>query len=352
MFLSCQKKETKQTTAIYPVKIIKSIKKNVPIYLDNIGHVESINTVNVNSRIEGELMEVHFKEGDEVKEGDLLFTIDPRPYKADLEKAMGQLDESIANLFIAKDRFVRNKDLIKDEYISQLDFETLSADVKKSEALVKQNQGNLDYAKLNLEYCYIYAPISGKTGVLQVTKGNMIYPSNQEKIITINQLDPIYITFYSPEKELPKIQRYAKEKKLSVKVAFEDLKNSTSEGLLDLIDNEVDTQTGLIKLRAVFENQERKLWPGKFVKTRLILTELQNTIVIPFKAILMTSGGPIVFVIKGNNRAELRHVETGQREDDDIIILKGLEENEDVVIDGQLNLAQDTQIIIKSDEGK
>lgn len=334
----------------YPVKIVKSEKKDAPIYFDSIGHVESILSVNITARVEGQLMKIHFNEGDEVKKGAPLFTIDPRPYKAELDNAIGLLDESVANLYIAKDKFTRNKELAKVDYISQLDFETLTADVAKGEALVKQNQANVENAKLNLDYCYINAPVSGKTGIIQIDQGNMIYPSAQQDIVSINQIAPIFVTFTSSEKNLPAIQKYSKAAPLKLQVAFEDLDNPVAEGIVDMIDNQVDPSTGLIKLRATFENLERELWPGKFVKTRLILMMAKDAIIIPYKAIQQTSTGPVVFIIKEDETAELRKIELGQRQDENIIIVSGLSENESVVIDGQLNLSQGTKVNIKTDE--
>ena len=350
--LGCSKKQVTKKEIAYPVQIATSQKKDSPIFSDNIGHVESITSVDIRSRIEGQLMDVHFSEGDYVKKGDLLFTIDPRPYKANLDKAIGLLDESVANLYIAKDRFIRNKDLIKDEYISQLDFETLTADVAKNEALVKQNQANVDNAELNLEYCYIYSPFKGKTGILQIDKGNMIYPNSNKQIITLNQIAPIYVTFYLPEKELPRIQKYNKICPLKLKVAFEDLDLDSIDGTLHMIDNEVDAETGMIKLRGIFNNLDKDLWPGKFVKTRLIITTEKDAIVIPFKAVVLTSKGPTVFVIKEDNKAELRNVKLGQREQNNIIILSGIKDNEKVVVDGQLNLKAGSKVNIKTKDKK
>ena len=350
---SCSKKNQQSSASVtYPVKVVKAEKKEAHIYIDSIGHVTPILSVKINSRIEGQLMEVHFNQGDEVKEDDLLFTIDPRPYQAELDKAMGLLDESIANLYIAKDRFKRNKDLAKEEYISQLDFETLTTDVAKGEALVKQNQANVENAKLNLDYCYIYSPISGKTGILQIDKGNMIYPSDRQDIISINQIAPIYVNFTTSEKNLSIIQSLSQTTPLKLQVAYEDLSHPFAEGTLDMIDNQVDQDTGLITFKAIFDNSDRKLWPGKFVKTRLILKTEKNAILIPFKALHQTASGPIVFVIKDDDTADLRQVQLGQRQDDNIIILKGVEEGEQVVMDGQLNLSQGTKVTIKTDEKK
>lgn len=348
--LSCSKKQQGSVPPAYPVRVVNAEKKDCLIYLDSIGHVEPINTISITARVEGELIKVHFTEGDEVKENDLLFTIDPRPYKAELDKAMGQLDESVANLYKAKDTFIRNKDLIKNEYISQLEFDTLAANVSVGEGMVKQNQANVETAKLNLEYCYIRSPISGKTGILMIDQGNMIYPTNQQEIITINQMAPIYVSFTAKEIDLAKIQQYLKIAPLKLKVADVDLKSPIAEGLLQMIDNQVDQSTGLITLRATFANDDRSLWPGKFVKTRLILYTQKDSIVIPFKAVQLSTVGPIVFVIKDDNTTDKRKVELGQREDDYIIIMSGVGENEKVVVDGQLNLSQGTKVTIITDE--
>lgn len=344
--LSCNKKEEKPKVPTYSVKEAKVKKQDAPIYLDNIGHVESITSIKITSRVEGELLDVHFKEGDIVNEGDLLLTIDPRPYEATLKKTKGVLEENKANLFMAKDKFLRNESLIKDDYISQLDFEELATNVSRIEALIKQNKADIEQAKLNINYCHIHAPVSGKMGILQVDKGNMIYPDSQDYIVILNQIEPIYAVFFMPERQLPRIQKYAKENALKVRVAFEDLSENYIEGTLDLIDNQVDKQTGMIKLRAVFDNKNNLLWPGKFVKVRLILTTQKDALLVPFQSVVSTTDGPKIFIIKQNNTVEMRSVTLGQREDDNIIILKGVQEGEKVVLTGQQNLMDGSKISI------
>lgn len=349
ILVGCSKKEQKRTEPVYAVKSAIVEKKDLPLYLDNIGHIVSINSVNINSRIEGELLKVHFKEGQEVKEGDLMFTIDPRPYENQLSQAQGLLDENIANLYIAKDKLLRNSELIKEDYISQLDFDQLNTDVVRLESIIKQNQAELENAKLNLAYCYIYAPINGKTGILQINEGNMIYPNNQNTLITLNQITPIYVQFSAPEIELPRIQKYFNNEKLKVRVAFEDLEKEYIEGELFLIDNSVDTENGMINLKAQFQNENRVLWPGKFVKTRLILTIQKDALMVPYQAIQNTVDGPKIFVIK-DNKIEIRAVILGQKEDENIIIEKGVSAGEIVVTEGQINLYNGAMVSIKEDE--
>ena len=350
LFISCSKKEVKKPAPSYPVKVKEVIKKEVPIYIDNIGHVDPIVTIDIKARVEGELMEINFIEGKEVQANDLLFIIDPRPYEKALEKSKSVLEENLANLYIAKDKFMRYSSLVKQEYISELNFEEIAAQVAGGEALIKQNQTEIEDAKLNLSYCTIRAPISGMPGILKTDLGNMIYPNSQTPLVTLNQMAPIYVVFYVPEKELPRVQKYAREKDLTVRVAFEDLDNKYIEGKLNLIDNEVDMKTGQIRLRAIFDNKERILWPGKFVKTRLILKTDPDALIIPFQAVQITSTGPKVFIVKEDERAELRDVVLGQREGLDVIIKKGVSENEKVVIEGQFNLADGTKIFIKEDK--
>lgn len=350
LFFSCSKKEEKKPPLSYAVKIAKAQKMDAPIFLDNIGHVVSVTSIDINSRIEGQLLKVHFEEGDEVKENELLFTIDPRPYENQLAEAQGLLEENVANLYIAKDKLIRNSALVKDDYISQLDYDQLKTDVARIEAIIKQNEASVENAKLNLSYCYIYAPIAGKMGILEIDQGNMIYPDIQSTLTTLNQITPIQVQFTAPEKELPRIQKYFNEGPLTLQVAFEDLAENYIEGKLFMIDNAVDKETGMINLKGVFPNEDRMLWPGKFVKTRLILTIQKDALILPFQAIINTLDGPKIFIVKEDNTVEMRAVQLGQREDENIIIDSGVKEGERVVTEGQLNLYNGVKVTIN--EGK
>ncbi|HRW58708.1 MAG TPA: efflux RND transporter periplasmic adaptor subunit [Chlamydiales bacterium] len=349
LMISCNKKPEKTPPPSYPVKVTKAISKDVPLYIPAFGHVESIDSVKINTRVEGELMNVHFKEGQEVKEGDLLFTIDPRPYAAELAQQEALLMENMADLKIAQDKLQRNRSLIEKDYISQLDYEEMEANVSKLEAVIEQNLSAIANAKLNLEYCEILAPIDGKTGILTITKGNMIYPSSSETLITIQKLDPIYITFSVPEKRLPDIQKYSQIATLDVEVSYEFEKMKSYMGKLEIINNLVNVDTGMIKLRGVFQNESKELWPGKFIYTKLILTTLKDAVLIPSQCIQITQAGKFVFVLKEDQTVEMRKVETGQRQDEFIVIEKGLKKDETVVTEGQLNLYPDAHVFISSE---
>ncbi len=342
MFFSCHKKK-KEPMQVFPVKTVCSIKKDAPIYIENIGHVEPVMKIDVRSRVDGILQEVFFKEGEEVKKGDIIFTIDPRNYKAELDKQEGLLQENTANFTLAKDKVIRYKDLYKDEYISAIDYETILTNYTKYDAIIKQNEADLDNAKANLSYCWIYSPIDGKTGILNYDKGNLIAKDDTTPIISINQIKPIYVTFFVPEKDLIKIQKYVRDD-LKILATFDDFTKDSIEGELNLIDNEIDQNTAMIKIRGIFKNEDKRLWPGLFVRTRLILTIKKDAIIIPFQAIQLTPDGPVVFVVKDNDTVEMKKVVLGQREDNNIIVESGIGENEKVVIQGQINLLDGSKI--------
>jgi multidrug efflux system membrane fusion protein len=344
--ISCHpKQKAAPPPPAYPVKVVTAEKKDAPIFIEALGHVDSLTTINLRSRIEGELVGVHFKQGQEVKKNDLLFTIDPRPYEAALKEAKGALEQNLANLALSEEKVKRYRLLAKDEYYSQMDYETLQSDFASSSALVVQSQAQVDTALINLNYCWIYAPIDGMTGILQVDFGNLVSQDGQT-LTTLNQMDPIYVTFSIPEIDLPKVQN-RNVACTKVLAAYEDFTSQTFEGTLFMLDNTVDNKTGMIKLRALFTNNERKLWPGQFIRTRLILNILKDAVVIPYTAIQLTLSGPVVFVVKPDNTVDQRPVKLGQREDSNVIILSGLSSGDTIVTEGQINLFQGARIAIR-----
>ncbi len=332
----------------YPVQLGKTVQKTVPLFIEALGHVEPIITVQVRSRIEGELMEVYFTEGQEVKKDDLLFTIDPRPYEASLKNAKGALEQAMANLALAEEKVKRYAQLTRDEYYSQIDYESLQASYASNMAAVQQAEANVDSAALNLEYCWIYAPINGLSGILQIDKGNLVSADGPQQLITLNQMAPIYVTFSIPEIDLYKVRKAHSKGGLKTLACFESFATEMFEGKLQMFDNMVDSQTGMINLRAVYENADRSLWPGQFVRIRLITGEQQNAVLIPYTAIQQTQTGPIVYAVKEGNTVEIRKVELGQREDENVIILKGLNSDETIVVEGQLNLYEGASIFVPS----
>ncbi len=353
LFLTSCAKKAPSPPPIYPVQIGMAVSKPMPLFLEALGHVESITSIQIRSRIEGELTGVFFTQGKEVKQGDLLFTIDSKPYEAALKEAQGALEQSLAELALAEEKVKRYRILAKDEYYSQIDYETLQANFASTAAAVQQNQGAVDSANINLDYCWIYAPIDGMLGILNVDYGNLVAAPDgkTDPLVILNQMAPIYVTFSLPEFQLPQIQRAYKKQELKVIAAYDQFDEETFIGALFMIDNQVDPQTGMIKLRATFDNEKRDLWPGQFVRTRLILSTLQNAVVIPTAAVQMTLTEPIVFVVKQGNTVEQRTVKLGQREGDEIIILEGLKGEEKIVTEGQINLFNDAKIFIPQEGG-
>ena len=343
---ACHKKAQAPAAPTYPVKVSKSKEKEAPIYIETLGHVDSITSIQLKSRIEGELVGVHFKQGDDVNQGDLLFTIDPRPYEAALKETNAQLEQTEANLALAGEKVKRYRTLAKDEYYSQIDYETLQSNFAATSALAEQNRAAVDSALINLNYCWIYAPIDGMMGLLQIDFGNLV-KNDGNTISTLNQMAPIYVTFSIPEFQLHRVQKYQREGTLKVLSAYENFKGEVFEGKLYMIDNKVDKNTGMITLRAIYENTKRELWPGQFVRTRLVLHTLPNAVIIPYSAIQLTQKGPVVFVVKSDHTVEQRSITLGQREDENIIITKGLKGGETIVTEGQLNLYDGAKVNIK-----
>ena len=343
---ACHKKPAEETRVSYPVRTGIAIQKEAPIFIEALGPVDSITSIQIKSRIEGELTGVYFTQGQEVKKDDLLFTIDPRPYQADVKAAQATLDQNLANLALAGEKVKRYRTLAKDEYYSQIDYETLQADFASTAALVDQNRATLDSALINLNYCWIYAPIDGMMGILQIDFGNLV-ADDGATMSTLNQMAPIYVTFAIPEFQLPKIQKYNRDGNLKVLAAYEDFTGEIFEGKLLMLDNTVDENTGMITLRALFENTKRELWPGQFIRTRLILYTVSDAVIIPYTALQLTQSGPVVFVVKEDKSVEQREVTLGQREDENVIVLKGLAAGEKIVTEGQLNLFNKAYVDIK-----
>ena len=347
-FSSCEKNKTPKAPTSFPISVDTVQQKTAFLYIDTIGHVQPLVSVDIRSRVEGQLEHVYFKEGQNVKKDSLLFLIDPAPFQAELDKSKALLLENLANLQLSKDTLKRYVTLIPDDYVSQLNIEQYQTEVLKNEALVAQNEATIEEAKLNLSYCQIASPVDGKTGILQIDQGNLIAPNSSTPLITINQITPIYATFSVPEKNLPTLKEYNKKGSLEIHVAFEqkDLEKKFILGKINLLDNTVNTQTGMIKLRAIFPNEDTALWPGQYLQVRVVLTPVENALIIPFQAVQLTTSGPVVFVVKEDNTVDMKPVTLGQRQDENIIVTKGVRKEDKIVIKGLQNLSQGAHIFI------
>jgi multidrug efflux system membrane fusion protein len=332
---------------VVPVMVATVEEKTVPVQLTAIGNVEAYSTVAIKSRVTGELKQVHFKEGQDVPSGALLFTIDSAPYEADLKRAQAILARGQALTKKAEEDLRRYADLVKLDYISQEQYDQVSTNLEALKAQIKADQAAVETARLQFSYCSIYAPVTGRTGILMADKGNMIRANDEKAMVIINQIQPVYVTFSLPEQTLSEIKKYSTGGKLKIRALLPKEEEHPEEGLLSFIDNTVDKTTGTIRLRGTFSNQGKRLWPGQFVNLILALTSQPNTLVIPSQAIQTGLEGQYVYVVKPDLKAENRPVKTGRSLDGHTAIEQGLKGEEMIVIDGQFQLVPGTKVQIK-----
>jgi multidrug efflux system membrane fusion protein len=361
-----------------PVTVAVASQKDVPVEIQVIGNVEAYSTISVKAQVGGELTKVYFHEGDYVKKGDPLFTIDPRPFENALNQALATVakDEAVlgqakanlardtANLRYQESQADRYSELFKGGIISKDQSEQLratadattqavaadNAAIKSAEADLASAKVAVEQARVQLEYTSIKSPIDGRSGNLNIKQGNVIAPNGAE-LMTITQVEPIYVTFSVPEAQLSDIKRYMAERTLPVRAQLQDETSSEETGTLTFIDNSVDTTTGTIKLKGTFENRDRKLWPGQFVRVTLRLSTRPRAIIVPNQAIQTGQNGTFVYVVKPNRTVEVRYVTASLRVDQDMVVDKGLEAGETVVTEGQLRLAPDSRVVVRDGRG-
>lgn len=326
-----------------PVLATQAVAKAMPVEVTGFGNVQAYSKVAVRSRITGELMKVHFQEGQDVKRGDLLFTIDPRPSEAALHQAQANLARDEAQADNARVEFDRNKKLFEASLISHDEFDKAESNLKALQAAVLSDQAAVSNAALNLEFTSIASPIDARTGNLLVHPGNIVQAGG-DVLVTLNQIRPIYVTFSVPEQHFGDITRRMAETKLPVQAklpsttsADEGTDNSVL-GELSFLDNSVDATTGMIQLKATFPNQDNALWPGQFLQVVLKLKEQANSIVVPAQAVQTGQTNDFVFVVKADQSVEMRPVKPGLSRGGETIVERGLSVGETVVTDGQLRL--------------
>ena len=311
--------------------------QDVPRYLDEIGHNAAFETVTVTPQVGGRIVERHFTDGDNVKKGQLLFVIDPRPYKAQVDPAQATLSQNKAALELAKIQLPRDAEIVNTRAISREDYDTKKNAVDVSQAQVEAAQAALETAKLNLEYCYIYSPIDGRAGARLVDVGNVVQ-ANTTALLSIQRVDPIYAIFTITERDLPEVQKLmAQGLKAQVWLAT-DPPNSPRSGRIEFLDNAVQNGTGTVNLRATIPNADRHFWPGQFVNVKLVLSTQKGAVLVPNEATQISQKGPFVFVVKTDDTAELRPVVLGQRQGTDVAIASGIEAGERVVVTGQMTV--------------
>jgi multidrug efflux system membrane fusion protein len=330
-----------------PVLVATSVQKTVPVQVRAVGNVEAFSTASIKSQVTGVLTKVHFTEGQNVKKGQLLFTIDPRPLEAALKQAEANLARDTAKLQNSREQARRYAELLKKQYVSQEQYDQIRANAEGDDAVVQADVAAVDNAKVQLSYCYIYSPLDGQVGTQLVNEGNLVRVNDGTPLVVINQVTPIYVTFSVPEQNLADIRRHMASGRLKVDASFSSGDGRPEQGILGFVDNAVDRSTGTIKLKAEFSNQERRLWPGQFVNVALTLTTQSDAVVIPSEAVQVGPEGQHVFVVKTDKRVEVRPVTVGRTNEGEAIIAKGLQAGEQVVREGQFLLAPGARIEIK-----
>jgi membrane fusion protein, multidrug efflux system len=361
-----------------PVTVATVGQKNVPVEIQVIGNVEAYATISVKAQVTGQLTDVFFKEGDFVKKDDRLFTIDQRPLEATLNQAQANLarDEAAlgqAQAVLAKDqaqaRYAeaqagRFAQLYDQKIISRDQAEQTRANsdaiaqavmadratIESMKAAIGASRATVENAKVQLGFTTIRSPITGRTGNLTVKQGNVVTANNME-LMTINQVEPIYVTFSVPEAQLASVKRYMAVGKLPVRVRSQDEQGPEEVGVLTFFDNAVDMTTGTIRLKGTFPNTDHKLWPGEFVRVTLRLTTQQNAVVVPNEAVQTGQNGSFVYVVKPDRTVESRPVTTAARIDQDLVVQSGLEVGETVVTEGQLRLAPGSRVALRDGRG-
>jgi multidrug efflux system membrane fusion protein len=343
---SSQKAQSAPPSGV-PVVVAAAEQKTVPVALRAIGNVQAYNTVQVKTLVPGELTSILFKEGDDVKQGQLLFIIDPRPYEADLTRLEATLTRDQAEAANARAQSTRYAKLMEEGVVAREQYDQYRTQAEAMEAAVQADKSAAEAARLRLAYTKIFAPLSGRTGSLLVHRGNIVKENDEKSIlVTINQITPIYAEFSLPERYLPQVKAQTSAGKLKV-LAVTPGEAAPEEGTLTFMDNTVDQATGTIRMKGTFANPSRRLWPGQFVDVVLRLSERPNAIVVPTPAIQTGQQGQFVFVIKNDLTAEQRPVKAGEAVEGSTIIEQGVQPGERVVTDGQMRLLPGSRVEIR-----
>jgi len=318
------------------VSVVPASVQDVPRYLDEIGKNAAFESVTVTPQVGGRIVERHFQDGENLRRGQLLFVIDPRPYKAQVDSAQAALAQSKAALDLAKIQFTRDQEVIAERAISKQDYDTKKNTVDVDQAQVDAAEAALETAKLNLEYCYIHSPIDGRAGARLVDVGNVVQP-NATSLLSIQHLDPIYANFTITEADLPAVQKQMSKGSLKATVRLpSDTESAARNGRVEFLDNAVQSGSGTVNLRVTLNNSDRHFWPGQFVDVKLVLSTEKGAVLIPNEATQISQRGPFVYIVKSDETAELRPVKLGQRQGDQVVVAEGVAPNERVVLAGQM----------------
>jgi multidrug efflux system membrane fusion protein len=340
----------KRPVAPMPVTVAQAVKKAMPVMLQAVGTVDAYATVTVKSQVEGELTGVHLQEGQCVDAGDLLFTIDPRPFQVRLKQSQAALARDKAQLANARTLLERNAAVVAKGYVSQEQYDQAAANARALEATVQADEAAVEDAQIQLAYCSIRSPITGCAGEIYVDRGNVVKANDSDHpLVVIRQVRPVYVGFSVPEKYLPEVRRYSAAGRLAVTAAGAGQGDAPLQGELEFVDNSVNPATGTILLKAAFANRDRALWPGQFVQVTLKLASQADAVVIPSQAIQNGQQGSFVFILKSDKTVELRQVTVDRTVQGQTVVAKGLQAGDPVVTDGQLRLFPGAAVKIVAD---
>lgn len=332
-----------------PVAVSEAQSRDVAVYIDGIGKIVAREVVSVQPQVSGRITAIHFTDGADVKAGDPLFTIDPRPFRAQLDAAEASLAQAKAVLDLAKINLTRITSLTDTKAVAKQDIDAKKNAVDVAEAQVKQNMATVDTARLNLDYCSIRSPINGRAGQRLVDIGNVV-AANAGSLLVIERLDPIYVDFTIAESDLTTVQKNMATGSLSAEVRLPDDPANPRTGTLTFLDNSVQDTTGTVKLRATIPNKDRHFWPGRLVKVRLVLSTIKNAVLIPASAPQMSAKGSFVYVVKDDATADIRPVELGQRQGEMVVVSSGLKPGERVVVTGQLGVTPGGKVRVEESQ--
>ena len=332
-----------------PVTVAPVVKKPMPLQISVIGAAEAYSTVAVHAQITGELMSVNFNEGDDVKMGQILFTLDHRPLEAALQQAEANLARDLAQAANARAQAVRYQDLAERGIATREQVGTMTTNAQALEATVGADRAAVESAQVQLQYATIASPLSGRTGALMVHAGNLVRANDAAPLVVINQVAPIYVSFGIPESQLPDFKRYLAQRSLHVEARPPNETGPASTGRISFVDNAVDQTTGTIKIKGTFPNDDRRLWPGQFVNIIVTLTTDAAAVVVPTVAVQAGQQGQYVFVVKPDETVDLKPVTVARTSGAETIIKDGLRAGETVITDGQIRLVPGSRISVKTE---
>jgi len=338
-------------TGAVPVLVADAKRADVPVYLDAVGTVKALNTVTVRPQVDGKLISVNFKEGQDVKKGDVLARIDPTTYQAQLDMTIAKKAQDEAQLANAKNDLVRYEKLAANNAINKQQADTQKALVAQYTALVQSDQAAIENAQALLSYTTITAPIAGRTGIRQVDEGNIVHASDSTGIVVITQIKPISVMFNLPQQDLTQVNAAFADGPLSVDAQRSDTNAVIDRGTLTVVDNQVDPSTGTVKLKAEFPNADVQLWPGQFVNVRLLINTLKSVVVIPTGAVQRGPNGTFVYVVKDDDTAAMRPITVSKQDESEAVVASGVTPPERVVTTGFARLTDGTKVSLASGNG-